>query len=127
MNIKPTRGSGDVTSGCNIYLNSGTVIYTGNGLEIGDDTLIAANCTLAPTHQAFDNPDTPIRLQGFQSSRDGIMSGRDAWIGAHNVAFDGAVIGNGCIVGGGSVVHGTLESFWVYAGHPLAKVKRRGN
>src|SRR5881392_1701060 len=48
VKIKPVGGSGDVVIGERSYLNSGTVVYTGNGVTIGKGVLIAANCTLAP-------------------------------------------------------------------------------
>ncbi|ADZ72696.1 acyltransferase [Polymorphum gilvum] len=126
VKIKPAGGSGEVIIGAHVYLNSGTTIYTGNGVRIGDDTLIAANCTLAPTNHEFADPATPIRLQGFKPSRGGIVIGRDVWIGANSVVLDGAVIGDGCVVGAGSLVRGTLEPFGIYAGNPLRRVGTRG-
>ena len=45
VKIKPAGGLADVTIGNNCYINSGTVIYSGNGVIIGDNVLIAANCT----------------------------------------------------------------------------------
>ncbi len=44
VKIKPAGGVGDVVIGANTYINSGCVIYSGNGVQIGDDVLIAANC-----------------------------------------------------------------------------------
>ena len=66
VKIKPAGGSGDVIIGEDCALNSGTVLYTGNGIRIGDGVLIAANCTLAPTNHAFADPERRIRDQGFQ-------------------------------------------------------------
>ena len=126
VKIKPAGGHGDVIIGAHVYLNSGTTIYTGNGVVIGEDTLIAANCTLAPTNHEFGNPDVPIRLQGFQKSRGGIVIGRDVWIGANTVILDGAVIGDGCVIGAASLVRGNLEGFGIYAGNPLRRVGNRG-
>src|SRR5690606_5430928 len=39
VKIKPAGGSGAVTIGADCALNSGTVIYTGNGVTIGDAVL----------------------------------------------------------------------------------------
>ena len=72
-------------------INSGCVLYTGNGIRIGRNVLIAANCTLAPTNHAFADPDQPIRDQGFQPSRGGIVIGDDVWIGANCVLLDGTL------------------------------------
>ena len=67
VKIKPAGGSGDVLIGRGTVINSGCVLYTGNGIRIGRDVLIAANCTLAPTNHEFADPDRPIREQGFSA------------------------------------------------------------
>ena len=46
VKIKFTGGSGDVVIGKGSFINSGCVLYSGNGIQIGCDVLIAANCTL---------------------------------------------------------------------------------
>lgn len=126
VKIKPTGGSGELVIGEDCAINSGTVIYTGNGVRIGDAVLIAANCTLAPTNHEFADPSKRIRDQGFQPSRGGIIIGDDVWLGANVVVLDGAVIGPGCVVGAGAVVRGELEPYSIYAGVPAKRVGARG-
>jgi acetyltransferase-like isoleucine patch superfamily enzyme len=126
VKIKPVGGLGNVVIGENSYLNSGCVIYSGHGVTIGRDVLIAANCTLAATNHAFDDPDRPIRQQGFQPSRGGIVIEDDVWIGANCVLLDGTHVGRGCVVAAGSVVRGRLEPGIVYGGNPLRVVGQRG-
>jgi virginiamycin A acetyltransferase len=126
VKIKPAGGTGDVVIGENSYINSGCVIYSGHGVQIGRDVLIAANCTLAATNHAFDNPDRPIRLQGFQPSRGGIVIEDDVWIGANCVLLDGAHVGRSCVVAAGSVVRGRLAPGMVHGGRPLRAIRRRG-
>lgn len=126
VKIKFAGGAGDVVIGANSYLNSGTVIYSGHGVTIGPNVLIAANCTLAATNHAFDAPDRPIRLQGFQPSRGGIVIEEDVWIGANSVLLDGTHIGAGAVIAAGSVVRGTIEGGMVYGGTPLRKIRARG-
>jgi virginiamycin A acetyltransferase len=126
VKIKATGGMGDLAIGADCAINSGTVIYTGNGITIGEAVLIAANCTLAPTNHAFADVTRRIRDQGFQPSRGGITIGDDVWLGANVVVLDGAVIGKGTIVAAGSVVRGTLEPYSIYAGTPARRVGARG-
>jgi len=126
VKIKPAGGSGAVTIGADCAINSGTVMYTGNGIAIGDAVLIAANCTLAPTNHAFGDRAKRIRDQGFQPSRGGIVIGDDVWLGANTVVLDGAVIGQGCVIAAGSVVRGELEPYSIYAGVPAKRVGARG-
>ena len=113
VKIKPAGGSGDLLIGRGSVINAGCVLYTGNGIRIGRNVLIAANCTLAPTNHAFADPDRPIRAQGFQPSRGGIVIGDDVWIGANTVLVDGARIGQGAVIGAASLVRGSLPAFCI--------------
>lgn len=126
VKIKPAGGIGELVIGEDCAINSGTVIYTGNGVRVGDAVLIAANCTLAPTNHAFGDTTRRIRDQGFLASKGGIVIGDDVWLGANVVVLDGAVIGQGCVVAAGSVVRGELEPYSIYAGVPAKRVSARG-
>jgi acetyltransferase-like isoleucine patch superfamily enzyme len=126
VKIKPAGGSGDLVIGDDCAVNSGTVMYTGNGIQIGDAVLIAANCTLAPTNHEFSDRGRRIREQGFQPSRGGIVIEDDVWLGANVVVLDGARIGKGSVVAAGSVVRGELEPYGIYAGAPAKQVGVRG-
>ncbi|HTP63207.1 MAG TPA: DapH/DapD/GlmU-related protein [Burkholderiales bacterium] len=125
VKIKPAGGFGDVFVGPNSVINSGCVLYTGNGIRIGAGVAIASNCTLAPTNHEFRRRAVPIREQGFKPSRGGIEIGDDVWIGANCIILDGARVGTGCVIGAGSLVRGRLEAYGVYAGNPLRKLGAR--
>jgi virginiamycin A acetyltransferase len=118
VKFKPAGGTGDVSIGEASVVNSGCVFYTGNGIRIGRNVLIAANCTLAPTNHAFADPDRPILAQGFQPSRGGIVIGDDVWIGANTVLLDGAIIGTGSVIGASSLIIGTLPAWCLAHGAP---------
>jgi virginiamycin A acetyltransferase len=118
VKLKPAGGTGDVVIGRGSVINSGCVLYTGNGIRIGCNVLIAANCTLAPTNHAFADAHQPIRDQGFQPSRGGIVIGDDVWIGANCVVLDGTTIGAGSVVGAASLLRGRLPPFCLAHGIP---------
>ena len=126
VKIKPAGGSGEVNIGADCAINSGTVMYTGNGITLGDAVLIAANCTLAPTNHAIADRDRRIRDQGFMPSRGGIVIEDDVWLGANVVVLDGAHIAKGCVIAAGAVVRGKLEPYGIYAGVPAVRVGERG-
>jgi acetyltransferase-like isoleucine patch superfamily enzyme len=118
VKIKPVGGNGDLHIASGSFINSGCVLYTGNGLKIGRNCLIAANCTFAPTNHEYRDPAVPIVRQGFMRSRGGVVLGDDVWIGANSVILDGATIGEGCVVGAGSVVRDSLPPFSICFGVP---------
>ena len=126
VKIKPAGGSGDLVIGADCAINSGTVIYTGNGVRIGDAVAIAANCTLAPTNHEVADATRRIRDQGFQPSKGGIVIEEDAWLGANVVVLDGAIIRKGAVVAAGSVVRGEVPAYEIHAGSPTRRLGRRG-
>jgi acetyltransferase-like isoleucine patch superfamily enzyme len=126
VKIKPAGGMGDVEIGAHSFINSGTVLYTGNGIKIGEHVLIAANCTLAPTNHAYQARDKLIIEQRFMPSKGGIIIEDDVWVGANSVILDGAVIRRGAVIGAGSLVRGELAAYGIYTGNPLQLRGRRG-
>lgn len=125
VKIKPAGGSGDVLIGPHCTINSGCVLYTGNGIRMGTGVLVAANCTFAPVNHAYQDRNLPIRKQGFLPGKGGIVVGNDVWIGANVVVLDGAVIGDGCVIGACSVVRGKLDAYGIYGGNPIRKLGER--
>lgn len=119
VKIKPAGGAGDLVIGADTVINSGCVFYTGNGICIGDNVAIAANCTFAPTNHEFRDRSKLIRSQGFRRSKGGIVIEDDVWIGASCVFLDGAILRKGCVIAAGSVVRGEVEEYSIQGGNPL--------
>jgi virginiamycin A acetyltransferase len=119
VKIKFAGGLGDVLIGADCNLNSGTVIYSGHGVRIGNSVLIAANCTLAASNHGYLDRDKRIRDQGLLPSKGGIMIYDDVWIASNCVLLDGTQIGHGAVVGAGSLVRGKIDPYSIVAGNPL--------
>jgi acetyltransferase-like isoleucine patch superfamily enzyme len=92
---------------------------------IGNDVLIAANCTLAAVNHEFRRRDLKIVEQRFQPSSGGIVIEDDVWIGAGAVLLDGAVLRRGCVVGACALVKGELEAYSINVGNPLRRIGYR--
>lgn len=125
VKIKPAGGIGDLIIGEYVTINSGCVLYTGNGISIGNNVAIAANCTFAPVNHAYKNAFRLIREQGFLASKGGVIIEDDVWIGANVVLLDGTIIRKGCVIAAGSIVRGELLPYHVYAGSPLKCISVR--
>jgi len=118
VKILPVGGSGDVKIGEHSVLNSGCVLYSGNGITIGKQVSIAANTTFAATNHAFADRSVPIQSQGFLPSKGGIILEDDVWIGANCVLLDGAHIKHGAVIGAGTVVRGEVAPYSIVVGTP---------
>ena len=125
VKIKPAGGSGDLIIGQRSIINSGCVLYIGNGIIIGDDVSIAANCTFAPVNHEYSRRDIPINQQGFRPSKGGILVENDVWIGANCVILDGAILRRGCVIGANSLVRGEIAAYSVNAGQPIKQIGMR--
>ena len=125
VKIKHVGGTGNIEIGEHVYLNSFTVIYSGNGVRIGNDVLIGPNCSIVPANHNFSSREMPIRLQKFAPSKGGVVIEDDVWIGAGVVILDGAYISRGSIIGAGSVVNKRTEPYSINIGNPLKCIGAR--
>ncbi len=123
--IRAVGGSGDLVMGEHCYINPNCVLYTGNGITMGNYVLLAPGVMLMPTNHAFGSRSIPIRHQGFLESRGGITIEDDVWIGANSVVLDGCHLGKGCIIAAGSVVNGNVPPYEIWGGVPAKKIKDR--
>lgn len=119
----PQQGS--IRIGKNCTVQYGCVLYGVGGLEIGDDTRIAAQTVITPMNHVYSDPHTPVWKQG--ETAEGIKIGNDVWIGNSVRILDGVVIGDGCVIGAGSVVTRSIPPYSVAIGAPARVLWRRGD
>lgn len=112
--IIPQRGFVFIGSNCTISYNA--LLYGTGGLTIGDHTRIGANSVIVPMSHTYLDPSLPIWKQ--PESQKGIRIGSDVWIGVNSVILEGIEIGDGAIIGAGSVVNSKVESYSIVAGVP---------
>ncbi len=125
VKIKHVGGAGSIEIGDRVYINSGCVLYSGNGIKVGNDVLIGPNCSLVPVNHNFDDKLKTIAEQGFALSKGGIVIEDDVWLGAGCILCDGASIGKGAVVGAGTLVNGKLDPYSIYVGVPARKIGTR--
>ena len=138
---------GGVTLANGVLLFRGTTIQTGEEgtVSIGADTHIQPRCQfsaykgtirigarveIAPACAFYPYNhgmalDAPIRDQPIYA-KTGITVGDDAWLGYGVILLDGARIGNGAVVGAGSVVTGPIPDGAIAVGSPAKVIRMRG-
>lgn len=99
-------------------------IGTGSHIAIGDYCLIAAGCSIGGIQHEYSDPDTPIVKQPIVD-KGGVKIGRDVWLGARAIVTDGVSIGEGAVIGAGSVVVHDIPAYAVAVGTPAKVIKMR--
>ena len=119
VKIKPVGGTGDLIIGNNTFLNSGCVLYTGNGIQIGSHVSIAANCTFAPVNHSYKKKNKLIQKQGFLKSKGGILIEDDV-MGWRKLRIVGWLYPaeRGGVIGAGMIIRGEFPGYSISAGNP---------
>ena len=118
--IMPAR---NLVLGDDVDLAKDVLITTSGGVSIGARTLvgyrtqiISGNHTIPPAGQRiFDAGHIPKP----------VLIGEDAWIGANCIILPGLSIGNGAVIGAGSVVTKDIPENCIAAGNPAKVIKER--
>ncbi len=111
-----------IEMGEGVGFNYGVYVNGYGGLTIGDDTGFGPY-TMIHTANHETDPGRPIHEQGH--IKKPISFGEDCWIGMGAIILPGVTIGDGVIIGAGSVVPNDLPPYTVAVGNPCKVVKQR--
>ena len=110
-----SRGTEKIVIGRSAYLNRATMIDASERIEIGAHAMIGPFCYITDHDHVIGSADVlvarPTRI------------GERCWIGAHVTILKGVSIGDGSVVGAGSVVTKSLPPRVIAVGNP-ARVLR---
>ncbi len=98
----------------------------GPKVKIGNYTMLANNVSVIGDDHIFSKSGTPIIFSGRPILRETVI-GDDVWVGAFSIVLAGTKIGNGSIIGAGSVVTRDVPPYSVFAGVPARFIKMRFN
>jgi acetyltransferase-like isoleucine patch superfamily enzyme len=72
----------------------------------------------------MEDPERPVTEQGWREEPP-IRIGRNCWVGMGAMILPGVQIGDGVVIGAGSVVVRDVEAYAVVVGNPAKTVKSR--
>lgn len=126
------RGTAVIESGCRICGNPKIVIgnhfymnadcHILGEIVIGDDVQIGPKTVIWSRDHGMKKNDL-IRKQTHISAP--IKIGNDVWIGAHVCILKGVTIGNGAVIGAGSIVTKDVPEYAVVTGNPGHVIRYR--
>ena len=120
-----------VSIGRNTFIGGSTIVCA-ERIEIGDDVLISWGCTIVDhdSHALLWRDRRDDVRDWFAGKKDWSavtikpVSIRDkAWIGFNTIVLKGVTIGEGAVVGAGSVVTRDVAPFTVVAGNPARVIR----
>ncbi|MEH7440211.1 acyltransferase [Neobacillus drentensis] len=103
---------------------SGATIYARKSIRIGDNTNIGGNVKI------LDNDFHPIEIEARladDKEKIGtrpIVIGKNCFIGCNSIILKGTELGEGCVVGAGTVVSGKFAANTVIAGNPARMIRK---
>lgn len=114
---------GPIKLGDEVSLNHGCSLDGGKaGIHIGDQTRIANSVKIFAFNHGM-TLEQPVYQQPVTSQ--GVIIGRDVWIGTAVCITDGVTIGDHAVVGMGSVVTKDVPDYAIVAGNPARVIGDR--
>ena len=128
----------DVTidTGARLHVANRATLKVGNGVGIGpynifnafDDLTIGENTMFAPfvnINCADHGMERGVPMREQYGTYSPVKIGSDCWLGAMVVVTRGVTIGDGAVIGAGSVVTRDIPPYTIAAGAPCCAIKDR--
>ena len=105
--------------GDNFYSNYNLIILDGAKVTIGNNVFIAPNCVISTALHPLDYID---RNEGLELALP-ITIGNNVWIGLNVSILPGVKIGDGAVIGAGSVVTKDIPENFIAYGNPARPIR----
>ena len=132
--------TGQINIGSNTFIGGGSFICI-DGIEIGDNVMISWNCTFIDNNAhsvswEYRKNDVNDWMKGIQEDKIGyykdwtyvkhkkIIVNDKAWIGFNCIILKGVTIGEGAVIGSGSVVTHDVPDWSIVGGNPAVLIKK---
>jgi maltose O-acetyltransferase len=116
------NGAG-IELGERVGFNYGCYVNGHGGLAVGDRTIFGPYTMIHTANHRMDDLARPISEQGWEA--EPVEIGADCWIGMGVCILPGTRIGEGCVIGAGSVVGRDLGAYTIAVGNPARPIKAR--
>ena len=120
--------SGHIPLGSNIHISAYVALYGSMGIVLEDYTGISPMSVIYSAMDDFSGdfligPIHPQELTNVTGGR--VVLKKYSQIGTHSVVFPNLTIGEGSVVGACSLVNKSLDSWGIYYGVPVVRMRNR--
>ncbi len=114
-------GQGKIVIGNNVSIGNNTIMYASprGGIEIGNNTMIAADCYITDSDHYIG-----INRNKESDSVDNVRIGEDVWLSTGVKVLKGSKIGDHSVIGANAVVKSIINSNSVAVGVPAKTIKQ---
>ncbi len=109
-----------ISLGNRVYLNINCTLLDGGLITIGDDCLIGSNVQILTINHAT-SPQERLKKENYAED---ILIGSNVWVGAGAIILPGVNIGEGAVVGAGSIVTRDIQANCLFAGNPAKLIRQ---
>lgn len=131
-NLVTETDTSRISIGNNVFIGGETLLDCVSSIVIEDDVLISYQCVLADSDnhsirystRKNDLNDWKMGKHDWSTTRsEPIKISRGSWIGARSIILKGVTLGEGVIVGAGSVVTKDVPAWTIVAGNPARIIR----
>ncbi|WP_319409920.1 acyltransferase [uncultured Desulfosarcina sp.] len=115
-------GMAKVNIGNNVHIGTGSFIRGEGGLTIGDNTIISRNLLLYTVNHDYEGTLLPFDRNNIFRP---VAIEKNVWIGMNVTICPGTKIGEGAIIGMGTIVYGSVPKFAMIGSNHWEIIKYR--
>ncbi len=120
-----TGGNGKILIEENVLIDDYSFVMAHEKIVIGKNTAIAGFCFITDFNHKYGKNDISVLYQGYETKP--VTIGKNVWIGTHSIILSGVSIGDGAVIGAGSIVTKDIPANSIAVGAPAKVVKKIKN
>jgi galactoside O-acetyltransferase len=119
---------GSISVGNNVHISAGVYLFGTYGIQIGDFSSLSSGVKIYSTSDDYSGEfltNPTVSREFLNVHNELVIIEKHVIIGAGSVVLPGVVVTEGVAVGALSLVNKSLDSWSIYAGQPVKKIKER--
>jgi len=125
-----SAGLGGIDIGNHVHVAAYSSLIGRGRITLGDYSNLSSRVAIYSSNDDYSgewltNPTIPEKYTNVMHAD--IFLGKHVIVGAGSIILPGVHLDEGAAIGAMSLVNCNCESFWVYAGVPIKKIKTRSN